>query len=711
MKKTSRQHDSLRLSRWWLGGALLAFLPFFIPIATGFSRPPWVEGSGSFGDNVVLATRWVLGGMILGGLIGRFPFRGRIPLKVTFHWIWFLLTLVIFTIHNLLVLDGYQFSEMEKFSTMLGRIFTGVIVIGLYWIACGSAGALAPERLRHWPWVVAGIIPAVLIADVIAMLMWNNPLRNIINVIDSSGRFDLGTALAGGGVSAPSWIVAIGFILLVLALHRIFLWSAKTHLHRRTVVLSMLAVFAGVWAEKAIGMTWKSRNALRWEHHNFDLHFTTGFEPPLGVVEYEVAFRDRPRLDSKVGSGVKKRPDLFVIMIESLRQDAIQPEHAPFLSKFRDEECQPLGVTSASSNATMLSWYGLFHGTLPINWPGDRHRLHETGSAALPPWFRALKNAGYRSEIHTVGDLSFMNISETSFGSDRSQFASFTDAPEGEIHWKDYYKQIPDREKAAFSAMRESLGTHPAGGNFHFIALDSTHWGYFWPVDFKLPYSDYFDGGSPPAFPDEEDIAALKRRYYNAIGWVDFQIAEFVDFLKKENRYNESLIIITGDHGEEFHEHGGWFHSSSLMPVQTQVPLFIKWPHGTIAPAQPSASHLDLLPSVMDYLEIPDHESLPGTSLLRPTENERTQMTFACNTGVTGVCMAWYRDGWTATFQWENPWSHQPPDRIFLDDIINPEGKSVNLTAESDWNAELKKRFPDAAERLFESSQIVPDDR
>lgn len=712
MENAFSQAPPSRRHHWcWLGGALLAFLPFAIPIATGFPRPPWVEGPGYFGNNVILATWWILGGMILGGAIGVFPIKNHFRKKMNFHWSWFALTMIIFVAHNLLVLDGYQFTGVEKMSTMIGRVFTGTIIITLYWLACGLAGRLAPKQWSHWPFLIAGMIPMVLLSDFIAMLMWKNPLLNIVNVIDSNGKFDLGSALAGGGVSVPAWIVGLGFIILMLALHRLFLWSPKIPLARKTIVISMLVIFTGIWAEKAIGMTWKSRNALRWEHHSFEIHLTTGFAPPLGVVEYQVAFNDRFQLAPTAGTQAKKRPDIFIIMIESLRQDAIQPAHAPFLSAFRDQECQQLGATSASANATMLSWHGLFHGVLPIYWPGDRHRFYETHTATLPPWFQILKNAGYRSEIRTVGDLSFMNISETSFGSDRSQFATFTDAPEGEVHWKDYYQQIPDREKAAFSAMQSSLEEHPRSGNFHFIALDSTHWGYFWPDGFELPYREYFDGGSPPAFPNEADILSLKHRYFNALGWVDSQIADFIAFLKKEDRYDESLIIITGDHGEEFHEHGGWFHSSSLMPVQTRVPLLIKWPEGTEAPAHASASHLDLLPSMMDHLEIPGHETLPGISLLQPSATERTQMTFACNTGVTGVCMAWYRTGWTATFRWENPWSHQPPERIYLDDIITPDQKSVGLSEESEWNAELKKRFPDAAARLFKTADLIPDKR
>ena len=177
--------------------------------------------------------------------------------------------------------------------------------------------------------------------------------------------------------------------------------------------------------------------------------------------------------------------------------------------------------------------------------------------------------------------------------------------------------------------------------------------------------------------------------------------------LKKQGRYDDSVIIVTGDHGEEFYENGSWFHSSSLLPAQTQVPMLIKWPKGVEAPAQASASHLDLLPSLRDLFGLPVVPGMVGRSLLKASDEESTQMSFACNTGVSGVCMAWYRDGWVATFVWENPFSYGPPEEIHLDDIIGPDGSVMTQEKPTEWLDLLLEKFPDAPKRLFSEFNLV----
>ncbi|MBT7214997.1 sulfatase-like hydrolase/transferase, partial [bacterium] len=409
------------------------------------------------------------------------------------------------------------------------------------------------------------------------------------------------------------------------------------------------------------------------------------------------------------GDGKVNSPDIFIIMVESTRQDAIAPEHAPFLSDFRDNECQKIGKTWASSNSTALSWYGLFHGALPVFWAGDKAKSVSESKLETPFWFLDLQQAKYRMEIRTVCDLSYRNMGSTSFGTNQGLFEVYEQSLAGDIHWQDYYDQIPQREKAAFTSAMEALKVAPSGGNFHFIALDSTHYGYRWHEDFEPPYSDFHDEAGVPGFPSDEDIASIKRRYHNSVAWVDFQVKEFVEELKNQGRYDNSVIIVTGDHGEEFYENGSWFHSSSLLPAQTQVPILIKWPKGVEAPPQASASHLDLLPSLRDLLELPKVPGMLGCSLLKASGAERTQMSFACNTGVSGVCMAWYRDGWVATFVWENPFSYGPPEEIHLDDIIGPDGSVLTQEKPSEWLALLSEKFPDAPERLFSKFNLATE--
>ncbi|MFT6861958.1 MAG: hypothetical protein ACJAVK_000511 [Akkermansiaceae bacterium] len=715
--------------RWhgpfWLGGILLALLPFLIAVGFDGPRAPWVKGAGSFGDNVVLAIWWGLGGAALGGLIwtklsGRTmvgSFRRWCGAKHRFHWMWFILSVGIWGVHNYLSLEGFRFTLFEKMSTMLGRVLTGAVMVGGYWIACGLAGALAPKRMRRWPWGVAAFLPFVILADFIAILYWKNPVVNLLNQLDEEGKFELGASIASSGVAIPPWAVVIGFLSIVWAFYLVFHWFAgrnwasRVQITRWIVVVFIGGLWGGVLAEKALGTIWKSRNAQRWGHNAYDLHLTKGFEPPLGVAEFQVKFYPKAlSSDESRPAADGKQPDIFIIMMESTRQDAIAPEHAPFLAHFRDEECQDLGQTWAASNSTALSWYGLFHGVLPVFWAGEKASYVSTKELATPAWFDLLKRAEYRMEIRTVCDLSYRNMGATSFGTQQDVFKAYTESPVGDIHWQDYYEGIPEREKESFASTLNALQVSPSSGNFHFIALDSTHYGYRWHESFDPPYPDYHDDAGVPGFPNDEDIASIKRRYHNAVAWVDFQVEEFVLELKRQGRYDDSVIIVTGDHGEEFHENGSWFHSSSLLPAQTQVPILIKWPQGVEAPPQSSASHLDLVPSLRDLLGFPDDPSFLGRSLLKPLGSERTQMTFACNTGVTGVCMAWYRDGWVATFRWENPFSYGPPDKIHLDDIIGPKGSALEPIEPADWQALLLEKFPDAPGRLFEEFNLtVPE--
>ncbi len=71
--------------------------------------------------------------------------------------------------------------------------------------------------------------------------------------------------------------------------------------------------------------------------------------------------------------------------------------------------------------------------------------------------------------------------------------------------------------------------------------------------------------------------------------------------------------------------------------------------------------------------------------------------------------MAWYRDGWVATFVWENPFSYGPPEEIHLDDIIGPDGSVLTQEKPSEWLDLLSEKFPDAPERLFSKFNLATE--
>ncbi|MCX6638860.1 MAG: sulfatase, partial [bacterium] len=113
----------------------------------------------------------------------------------------------------------------------------------------------------------------------------------------------------------------------------------------------------------------------------------------------------------------------------------------------------------------------------------------------------------------------------------------------------------------------------------------------------------------------------LHQRYTNGIQVADKQVKRIWSTVKELRLAEETVIIILADHGEEFMEHGGFYHKSSLFEEQVKIPLIIYVPAdlGMTLPDQPAGvSLLDLAPTVLDLAGI--EQKLPeaeGQSLLQ----------------------------------------------------------------------------------------------
>jgi arylsulfatase A-like enzyme len=206
-------------------------------------------------------------------------------------------------------------------------------------------------------------------------------------------------------------------------------------------------------------------------------------------------------------------------------------------------------------------------------------------------------------------------------------------------------------------------------------------------------------------------VQRVVNRYWNSVAWVDHQVKEFCDFLKAQGRYNESIIIVTGDHGEEFQEQGSWFHCSSLRPAQTGVPILIKWPASMgRGPTRKDVNHIDVMPTLMHALGMPQDSilGLAGRNLLKE-EGEKTSISTTAFAGKSGETMVLRRSGYEAVFFWEHYWESQVPGEIVLEYILGPDGKKIKLKNSKAYAEELRRRFPDAFDRLFKTLEVVSD--
>ena len=104
----------------------------------------------------------------------------------------------------------------------------------------------------------------------------------------------------------------------------------------------------------------------------------------------------------------------------------------------------------------------------------------------------------------------------------------------------------------------------------------------------------------------------MRDLYKAELLYGDFLVGEFIEKLKNSKKYEDSIIIITSDHGEFFGEHGELNHGSTVFNEVIRVPFIIKFPKNTVKPERISklCSHYDLVPSVLNFLDIETDETL-----------------------------------------------------------------------------------------------------
>ncbi|MBI5055384.1 MAG: sulfatase [Nitrospirae bacterium] len=123
-----------------------------------------------------------------------------------------------------------------------------------------------------------------------------------------------------------------------------------------------------------------------------------------------------------------------------------------------------------------------------------------------------------------------------------------------------------------------------------------------------------------------EEIEYLKGLYDGEIAYIDGKIGEVVNILKENRIYDDTMLIITADHGEHFGEHGMWSHVASLHKEVLHIPLIIKYPGGTerIKEVTEYTQLVDIFPTVMEIAGLTDVAAYNGSgvSLVCDKENE-----------------------------------------------------------------------------------------
>jgi arylsulfatase A-like enzyme len=112
----------------------------------------------------------------------------------------------------------------------------------------------------------------------------------------------------------------------------------------------------------------------------------------------------------------------------------------------------------------------------------------------------------------------------------------------------------------------------------------------------------------------------MRKAYIKEIEYLDRYLGLLFEQLKQRGIYDDSLIVLTADHGEEFYDHEGWWHGKTLYEELTHVPLMIKLPQNAMGGQTNTgiARHVDLAPTLLQYAGVEQGAMMTGQPLFTP---------------------------------------------------------------------------------------------
>ncbi len=303
-----------------------------------------------------------------------------------------------------------------------------------------------------------------------------------------------------------------------------------------------------------------------------------------------------------------QRPNILWIILDSWRFDAFTPEVTPNIWEF-SRRAQVFENHLATGNATRFGVFGMFYGLHGSYW---HHMLAEQRGPVL---MSRLKELGYGFKIITPSPLTFPEFRRTVFVELRDRL---DDNMPGETLLERHVETVEMFE--SFAASEDAQNPF-----FSFIFFDSSHAPYDFPPD-HAPFKPYIEAVS---YSSMSRLAAKRdqiiNRYWNSLHYLDLLTERVLDALRSNGLLENTIILIAGDHGDEFNEHGFWGHNSAFTREQIHVPLILFLPDREPRRIPWVTSNQDLVPTFMPLLGTtnPAEHYSNGQSLFDPVRRTR----------------------------------------------------------------------------------------
>ena len=282
--------------------------------------------------------------------------------------------------------------------------------------------------------------------------------------------------------------------------------------------------------------------------------------------------------------------NIIIILIDSLNSQSFDTEFFPLLSKVADEN---LVFTNhhSGSNTTRYGVFSIFYGIY-----GNYFDAAITNHKP-PVLLSELRKNGYEVQAFSSSQLY------------RPEFYQnvFLDIPN--LRTKSNGDNSHERDNDAIKDFKDFMANKNNGykAKFAFVFLDQLH--SLQLYDEQLEYQKFKTPWTKPNYLElnnDFDRNIFKNLQGNIAIHIDKKINDMIDYLKEINEWENSIVIISADHGQEFNEtkKNYWGHNSNFSKWQISVPMIIHWPGTEPKVYTHKTTHYDIPTTLLnDYMQ------------------------------------------------------------------------------------------------------------
>lgn len=325
-----------------------------------------------------------------------------------------------------------------------------------------------------------------------------------------------------------------------------------------------------------------------------------------------------------------RRLSVIVVLVESLRADELTALGSPRVvlpavdalareATVYTDVITPAAQTDYATTSVLSSQFPLRNTSFtpfPAKIPYPRVLLYDL-----------LKPLGYRTAVfssqneHWAGMYNYLQTGGIEHFLHAETYHGVTQAPDADRGFANWMKlgnhagKIDDRNTIDEAiAWTDSIA--PAAPFFEYLNLQSSHTPYVAPSHFASRF-----GSGRVSFPILFDVfpadsaQAVRDMYDNALAYADAQLGRLFEALKRDGRWGSTIVVVLGDHGEAFYEHGYGAHGGQLNREVTHVPMVIRVPGQRAARDTLPAASIDMAPTVLGLLHLPPHPEFQGIDL------------------------------------------------------------------------------------------------